>query len=122
MTHILKLASLGLASVAFAACTTTGNVERNAAGGAAAGAAIGAGVGAVSGDVKVGEGAVAGAVVGGIVGAVRGNKKDKDMNGGTTSRPNLDKTTRYYDDVTGRYYYYEQGTSRTFYENYESRS
>jgi phage tail tape-measure protein len=122
MTHIFKLASLGLASVAFAACTTTGNVERNAAGGAAAGAAIGAGIGAISGDVKTSEGAIAGAVIGGIVGGVRGNNKDKEMNGGTTQRPVLDKTTRYYDDQTGRYYYYEQGTSRTFYENYERRS
>lgn len=122
MTHIFKLASLGLASVAFAACTTTGNVERNAAGGAAAGAAIGAGVGAISGDVKTSEGAIAGAVIGGVVGAIRGNNKDKDMNGGTTQRPVLDKTTRYYDDQTGRYYYYEKGTSRTFYENFEQRS
>lgn len=122
MTHIFKLASLGLASVAFAACTTTGNVERNAAGGAAAGAAIGAGIGAISGDVKTSEGAIAGAVIGGIVGGVRGNNKDKEIHGGTSQRPNLDKTTRYYDDQTGRYYYYEMGTSRTFYENYERRS
>lgn len=122
MTHFLKLASLGLASIAFAACTTTGNVERNAAGGAAAGAAIGAGVGAISGDVKTSEGAIAGAVIGGIVGGIRGNNKDKQMHGGTTQRPNLDKTTRYYDDTNGRYYYYEQGTSRTFYENYEPRT
>ncbi len=122
MTNIIKLASLGLASVAFAACTTTGNVEKNAAGGAAAGAAIGAGVGAVSGDVKTGEAAIAGAVIGGAVGAIVGNNKDKKVNGGTEGRPNLDKTTRYYDDTTGRYYYYEMGTSRTFYENYERRS
>lgn len=122
MTNFVKLASLGLASALFAACTTTGNVERNAAGGAAAGAAIGAGIGAISGDVKVGEGAAAGAVVGGVIGAVRGNNRDKDLNGGTAARPVLDKSTRYYDDTTGRYYYYERGTSRTFYENFERRS
>lgn len=122
MTNFIKLASLGLASVAFAACTTTGNVERNAAGGAAAGAAVGAGIGAVSGDVKTGEGAIAGAVIGGVVGAVVGNNKDKDLNGGTTARPVLDKSTRYFDEPTGRYYYYERGTSRTFYENFERRS
>lgn len=122
MTHIFKLASLGFASIAFAACTTTGNVEKNAAGGAAAGAAIGAGIGAVSGDVKTGEGAIAGAVIGGAVGAIVGNNKDKKVNGGTEARPTLDKSTRYYDDATGRYYYYEMGTSRTFYENYERRS
>ena len=84
MTKILKFASLGLASLAFAACTTTGNVERSAAGGAAAGAAIGAGVGAISGDVKTSEGAIAGAVIGGVAGAVVGNNRDKNINGGTT--------------------------------------
>lgn len=122
MKHALKTMSLGLASLAFAACTTTGNVERNAAGGAAAGAAVGAGIGAISGDVKTGEGAIAGAVVGGVIGAIVGNNKDRDLHGGTTSRPSLDKSRRYYDDRTQRYYYYEQGTSRTFYENYEFRS
>ena len=122
MKNLLKLASLGLASAAFAACTTTGNVERNAAGGAAAGAAVGAGIGAISGDVKVGEGAIAGAVVGGVVGAVVGNNKDKNANGGTAQRPVLDKSTRYFDEPTGRYYYFERGTSRTYYENFERRS
>jgi len=122
MTNLLKLASLGLASIAFAACTTTGNVERGTAGGAAAGAAIGAGVGALSGDVKTSEGAIAGAVIGGAVGAVVGNNKDKRVTGGTTARANLDKSTRYYDDRTERYYYYEMGTSRTFYENGQLRS
>lgn len=122
MTHILKLTSLGLASLAFAACTTTGNVERNSAGGAAAGAAIGAGIGAISGDVGVGEGTVVGGVVGGIAGAIHGNRKDKKDYGGTSQRPVLDTSTRYYDDQAGRYYYYEQGTSNTYFENFERRS
>ncbi len=122
MTKFFKLIPLGLASLAFTACTTTGNVERNAAGGAAAGAAVGAGIGAISGDVKTGEAAIAGAVVGGVVGALRGNKKDQQINGGTLQRPSLDKSTRYYDTQTKRYYFFEKGTSRTFYENYELRS
>jgi len=122
MTTLIKTGVLSLAALSIAACTTTGNVERNAAGGAAAGAAVGAGVGAVSGDVKVEEGAAAGAVVGGIIGAIRGNQKDKEINGGTVQAPNLDKTTRYYDDSTNRYYYFEKGTSRTFYENGQRRS
>lgn len=122
MTNILKLASLGLASALFAACTTTGNVERNAAGGAAAGAAVGAGVGAISGDVKTSEGAIAGAVVGGVVGAIVGNNKDKDLNGSTTARANLDKSQAYVDQQNGRTYYYEVGTSRTFYANGQFRS
>ena len=122
MTNLMKLMSMALASVAFAACTTTGNVERNAAGGAAAGAAIGAGVGAISGDVGVGEGAAVGAVLGGVAGAIHGNNKDKNSIGSTAQRPVLDKSTRYYDDQTGRYYYYEQGTSNTYYENFERRT
>lgn len=122
MTSFIKLTTLGLASLTFAACTTTGNVERNAGGGAVAGAAIGAGVGAISGDVKVSEGAAVGAVLGGVAGAIRGNSKDKETIGGTAQRPTLDKSTRYYDDQTGRYYYYAQGTNHTYYENYERRS
>lgn len=122
MTTLIKTGVLSLAALSIVACTTTGNVERNALGGAAAGAAVGAGIGAVSGDVKVGEGAAAGAVVGGLIGAISGNKKDKAMNGGTIQAPILDKTTRYFDDNSNRYYYFERGTSRTFYENGERRS
>lgn len=122
MTRFIKTSALVLASLSIVACTTTGNVERNAIGGAAAGAAIGAGVGAVSGDVKVGEGAAAGAVVGGLIGAIKGTNKDAKVNGGTTQAAILDKSTRYYDDNTKRYYYFEKGTSRTFYENGERRT
>lgn len=122
MTSLIKTGALVIASLSVVACTTTGNVERNAIGGAAAGAAVGAGVGAVSGDVKVGEGAAAGAVVGGLIGAISGNNKDKATVGATTQAPILDKTTRYYDDNSKRYYYFERGTSRTFYENGERRS
>lgn len=122
MTNLLKMAALSTAAIAFAACTTTGNVEKNAAGGAAAGAAVGAGIGAISGDVKTGEGAIAGAVIGGAVGALRGNKKDQQINGGTLQRPNLDTSQAYIDQNNGRTYYYEKGTSRTFYANYQLRS
>jgi phage tail tape-measure protein len=121
MKTLIKTGAVALTALSLAACTSTQNVERNALGGAAAGAAVGAGVGAVSGDVKVGEGAAAGAVVGGVIGAIRGNNKDKQIQGGTTSAPVLDKTTRY-QDANGRYYYYERGTSRTFYENGQFRS
>ena len=122
MNSILKLGVMGAAALSFAACTTTGEVERNAAYGAAGGAAVGAGVGAVSGDVKVGEGAAVGAAVGAVAGAVYGAKKDQRRNGGTTERPILDKSQEFYDTNTGRYYYYERGTSRTFYANGEYRS
>ena len=122
MPTLIKTAALSVAALSFTASTTTQNVERDAVRGAAAGAAIGAGSGAVSGDVKVGDGAAAGALVGGIIGALQGSKKDKELHGGTVAAPNLDKSTRYFDDRTQRYYYYEKGTSRTFYENGERRS
>lgn len=121
MTNLFKTGLVALAALSFAACTTTQNVERGALGGAAAGAAVGAGVGAVSGDVKVGEGAAAGAVVGGVIGAIRGNNQDRRIQGGTTAAANLDRSTRYYDESTGRYYFYERGTGRTFYENGQYR-
>ena len=122
MNTTIKTGLLLVAVLPFAACTTTGEVERNAVGGAAAGAAIGAGVGAISGDVKVGEGAAVGAVVGAAAGAIRGTQRDRRYNGGTTQAPNLDRGTRYYEESTGRYYYYERGTGRTFYENGQYRS
>ena len=122
MKNLVKTAALSAASLAFVACTTTGNVEKNAGYGAAAGAAVGAGIGAISGDVKTGEAAIAGAVIGGVIGGIKGNKKDQQINGGTLQKATLDKTTRYFDDQTQRYYYYEKGTSRTFYENGQLRS
>ena len=121
MNSILKLGVMGAAALSFAACTTTGEVERNAGYGAAGGAAIGAGVGAISGDVGVGEGAAVGAAVGAVAGAVYGAQKDKRNSGGTTQRPVLAGQS-YYEESTGRYYRYERGTSRTFYENGEYRS
>ena len=67
-------------------------------------------------------GGIAGAVIGGVIGGIKGNKKDQQINGGTLQKATLDKTTRYFDDQTQRYYYYEKGTSRTFYENGQLRS
>lgn len=121
MNTLIKTGAVALTAISLAACTTTGQVERNAAGGAALGAAIGAGIGAISGDVGVGEGAAAGAVVGGVVGASRGNQIDREQNGGTTAAPILDKANPMR-DANGRIYYHERGTSRTFYANGERRT
>ena len=121
MNHSMKLAVASAAALSFAACTTTGEVERSATYGAAGGAAIGAGVGAISGDVSVGEGAAIGAGVGAVAGAIHGANKDRRYNGGTTARPDL-TGQRYYEESTGRYYRYERGTGRTFYENGQYRS
>lgn len=122
MTTLIKTGVLSLAAFSFAACTTTGNVEKNAAYGAAAGAVAGAVIGNNTGDGDAGEGAMIGAGVGAAAGAVYGYSKDQKAGTTTTQAPILDKSTRYYDESTNRYYYFERGTSRTFYENGERRS
>lgn len=122
MTTLLKTVLLGAAALSFAACTTTGNTERGAGYGALAGAALGAGVGAISGDVSVGEGAAIGAAGGAVVGGIQGRNKDAAQGTPTTMSPILDKSTRYYDENTRRYYYFERGTNRTFYENGQRRT
>ena len=66
-----------------AACTSTGETERNALGGAAIGVAAGAIIGNNVGDGDAGRGAAIGAAVGGAAGAARGctNAEDCDMPG-----------------------------------------
>ncbi|GLQ24145.1 outer membrane protein [Algimonas ampicilliniresistens] len=122
MTTLLKTGALSLAALSFAACTTTGNVERNAAYGAAAGAVAGAIIGNNTGNSNAGDGALIGAGVGAIAGGIYGHSKDGKQGTPTTQAPMLDKSTRYFDENTRRYYYFERGTSRTFYENGERRS
>ena len=122
MNTFVKTGAVARTALSLAACTTTQNVERDAVRGAAAGAAVGGLIGAVSGDVKVGEGAAAGALAGGLIGALSGNNKDKQMQGRTTAAPNLDRSQAFEDPRNGRIYYYERGTSRTFYSNGEYRS
>lgn len=122
MTNFIKLTSLGLASVAFAACTTTGNVEKNAAAGAVIGGVAGAVIGNNTGNSNAKEGALIGAGVGAAAGAYKGKRDDDAIGANSGFKASLDKSTRYYDDRTNRYYYYENGTSRTFYENGQLRS
>lgn len=104
-----------------AACTTTGNVEKNAAlgaaGGAIAGAIIGNNVG--SGDAKTG--AAIGAVVGGAGGAYAGNQKDKAIGEGTRTRQRANGQPLYFDQGAGRYYYFDESRGRTYFENGELR-
>ncbi|WP_298914622.1 YMGG-like glycine zipper-containing protein [uncultured Algimonas sp.] len=121
MNTYIKTSLLCVAAVSLAACETTDNVERDTVRGTAIGAAIGAGVGAISGDVGVLEGAAVGAGAGAIGGAIHGSNKDKRMQDGTIYAPDLDRSTRY-QDANGRYYYYEKGTNRTFFENGDYRS
>ena len=119
---MITASSLGL--LALGACTTTGNVERNAAAGAVIGGVAGAVIGNNTGSGDAGDGAAIGAVIGGAAGAYKGYRDDKDqeLRKGQSQSYKLDKATKYYDDATGRYYYREVGSNRTFYENGERRS
>lgn len=121
MMKTLTLTTASVALLALGACTTTGNVERNAAigalGGAAAGAIIGNNTG--SGDAKTG--AAIGAVVGGAGGAYSGTQKDKAVGEGTRTRVRANGQQLYFDQSTGRYFYVDGETGRTYYENGQLR-
>ncbi len=116
---IWKHAPALVALVALGACTTTGNVERNAAGGAAIGALGGAVIGNNVGDGNAGRGAVIGGVLGGAAGAARGYGQDQRINDCRAA----DRDTRTYRDYnTGDYYYYVPGTNRTCWTDGRPRS
>ena len=80
MMYIIPALALGAA-----ACTSTGETERNALGGAAIGAAAGAIIGNNTGDGDAATGAAVGAAVGGAAGAARGctkaDERDYDNDG-----------------------------------------
>ena len=105
---LIAIAGAGLLA---AACTTTGAVERNAAGGAALGALAGAVIGNNVGDGDAGTGALVGAAIGGTAGAVKGCRED---GGCGASAPNK---RQYYDERAGRYYYYDSASGRYYWEN-----
>jgi hypothetical protein len=109
---LIALAGAGLLS---AGCTTTGNVERNAAGGAAIGALAGAVIGNNTGDGDAGSGAAVGAVVVGTAGAIKGCRED----GGCGAAP---IKRQYYDETAGRYYYYDKAAGRYFWEDGRPRN
>jgi phage tail tape-measure protein len=108
ITSALAVVAAGTLS----ACTTSGNVERNAAGGAAIGALAGAVIGNNVGSGDAGAGAAIGAVVGGAAGAARGAQQDREQ--GFNAR-------QYYDESARRYYYYDARTQRYYWENGELR-
>lgn len=93
---------------ALGACTTTGNMERNAGAGAAIGAIAGAVIGNNTGSGDAGNGAVVGAVIGGTAGAVRGYSLDQRRDECATSRRGPT-----YRDRNGAYYYVIPNSNRT---------
>lgn len=115
-------AALG-ASALLAACTSTGNIERNAAGGAALGAVAGAIIGNNVGDGDAETGAAIGAVVGGAAGAARGRQQDQAQGGTTRRQYGQDRRDRqFYDERAQRYYTVDPRTGDTYWENGQLRT
>ncbi|AMS28417.1 MULTISPECIES: glycine zipper domain-containing protein [Alphaproteobacteria] len=106
----MKTLTFGLVALAsiLGACTTTGNMERNAGAGAAIGALAGAVIGNNTGSGDAGNGAVVGAVIGGTAGAVRGYSLDQRRDECATAQRGPT-----YRDRNGSYYYVIPGTNRT---------
>lgn len=105
-----KLAILSAFCIALAAgaCTSTGNMERNAAGGAAIGGVAGAIIGNNTGDGDAGRGAAIGAALGGAAGAWRGWNQDQKLQACRTGT-----ATAWSRDAQGREFYTVAGTGQT---------
>ena len=116
----MALRTLSIAAAAFAlmGCTTTGNVERNAAGGAAIGALAGAAIGNNTGDGDAQTGAAVGAAVGAAAGAARGYGQDQRQ----AECQSVSNQPIYRDPQNGQAYYYVPGTSRTCWADGRPRS
>ncbi len=116
-TNLKKTAIISVAAFALAgaACTSTGNMERDAAVGATIGALAGAVVGNNTGSGDASSGAAIGAVVGGAGGAYSGYQKDQARMG-----PN--GQTLYKDSASGRSFYVDQRTGQTYWADGSFRS
>ena len=99
------------------ACTTTGNVERNAVIGAAGGALAGAVIGnnAGSGDARTG--AIIGGAVGAAGGAYSGKQADRAMGQETQLRRNAQGQELKFDSFGNRYYFVDPATGNTYWQN-----
>jgi len=117
MVNKVHVVAAAAGVLALGACTTTGNVERNALGGAAAGAAAGAIIGNNTGSGDATDGAVIGAVLGGVAGGLKGRQDDIASGQGTTIRQTAQGQQLYYDQRYGRYYYVDPQSGKTFWQN-----
>jgi uncharacterized protein YcfJ len=97
---------LALCALAAACGTTPGG---RAVSGAVIGGATGAAIGNNVGDGDAGRGAAIGAVVGAIGGAATTPSTN-------TQAPSFNRRERF-DERSGRYYFYDPGTQRYYYEN-----
>jgi hypothetical protein len=121
MKKTLLCACAATSLFALGACTSTGNIERNALGGAAIGAAAGSVIGNNTGDGDAGQGAAIGAAIGGAAGAIRGRDQDVNSGEGTRLRQTAQGQQLYYDQRAGRYYYIDANSGRTYWQNGQLR-
>jgi len=111
-----------LGTIALAACTTTGNTEKNAAIGAAAGAAAGAVIGNNVGDGDAKTGAIIGGVIGAAGGAYSGHQEDKRMDEQTRLKQPANGQELIYDEAAGRYFFVDPSTGKTYWRDGTLRS
>lgn len=116
MINLKLIAGLSATAILAAACTTTGNVERNAAAGAALGGLAGGVIGNNVGDGDAKTGAAIGAAVGAAGGAARGRQQDVNSGEGTRLRQNAQGQQLYFDQASNRYYYYG-ANGNTYWQN-----
>mgnify|MGYP001793693486 CR=1 FL=1 len=110
------LITLGAATV-LAACTTTGNVERRAGQGAVAGAIAGAVIGNNVGDGDAERGAIIGGAIGATAGAIKGRQEDVQSGEGTRLKERADGQQLYFDERANRYYFVDERTGRTYWQD-----
>lgn len=110
-----------LSAIALAACTSTGNVERGAAGGAALGAIAGAVIGNNTGSGDAGQGAAIGAVAGGLGGAAVGASQDRRQQAQNQYQTGPNGEQLVYDNYANRYYYVDRRSGRTYWANGDYR-
>ena len=116
MKNIKTIAGISAIALMAAACTSTGNIERNTAAGAGIGAVAGAIIGNNVGDGDAETGAAIGAVVGGAAGAARGRQQDVNSGEGTRMKTPATGQELYYDRNANRYYYYGSN-GRTYWQD-----
>ncbi|NNC36611.1 MAG: hypothetical protein EX271_11245 [Acidimicrobiales bacterium] len=110
--------SVCICVLALGACSTTGNMERNALIGAGLGAGTGAIIGNNTGSGDASTGALIGGLVGGAGGAHSGYVQDQRYYNRNQQygRPQL-----YFDQRYRRYFYVDPYSGRTYWQNGEYR-
>lgn len=125
MMRRILLAGAGVSCLMLGACTTTGNMERNAVVGGGLGALTGAIIGNNTGSGDASTGAAIGGIVGAAGGAYSGYVQDQRYNyqnpysynrGHDYRRPQL-----FFDHRYRRYYYIDPHNGRTYWQNGQYR-